>query len=276
MWKGVLLSGSVHIAVLLVAWLGLPHLLPEPEEVAPAVPVEIVTIEETVEKEQPKPPREEEPKPPPPPQPPAPPEPEPESDPEPEPEPAPPEVKPEPTPEPVPEPEPAPEPEVEQPAPRLKPQIAQSKPPPPKPDFMNLLKDMKAELEENAPKPQGPEQVATKSELLSIDDRREVNELVGQIQRQIVPCWNLQAGAKEAEETVVEIRLFVNPDGQVRKLDIVDASRMQVEPFFRAVAEAARRAVLDPKCTPLSLPQESYNLWQEIVLAFDPKRMFGL
>jgi hypothetical protein len=68
----------------------------------------------------------------------------------------------------------------------------------------------------------------------------------------------------------------VNPDGQVRKLDIIDAGRMNTEPFFRAVAEAARRAVLDPKCTPLNLPQESYNLWQQIVLSFDPKRMFGL
>ncbi len=295
MRKGVFLSAAVHIAIILVAWLGLPHLLPEPEEFAPSIPVEVVTIDPTAEKEVPKPPKQEKPKPPPPPQPPTPPdlkpEPEPEPDPKPAPQPAPtpapqpapaappsepkPDPKPEPEPEPV--PTPAPQPEAEQPKPRLEPEIAVRKPPPPKPDFMNLLKDMKAELEETAPPTEkGPEEKAPETEQLSLDDRREVNALVGEIQRQIAPCWNLQGGGKDAEQTVVEIRLYVNPDGSVQNHDIIDAGRMNNDPFFRAVAETARRAVLDARCTPLRLPQESYNLWQQIVLTFDPKRMFGL
>jgi len=150
MTRGVIISGVLHVAILLFAWLGLPHVLRQPPERQPLV-VELVEIgEETTsiaptppappKPPEPEPKPEPQPKPAPPPQPvPAPtpaPEPEPEPVPEPEPEPAPvpaPEPPPEPEPEPEPEPVPAPAPEPE-PAPAPEPEPEPEPEPPPEPE----------------------------------------------------------------------------------------------------------------------------------------------
>jgi hypothetical protein len=42
-------------------------------------------------------------------------------------------------------------------------------------------------------------------------------------------------------------------------------------PFMRAAAESARRAIVT--CAPYKLPPEKYSLWRDITIAFDPRQM---
>ena len=84
-------------------------------------------------------------------------------------------------------------------------------------------------------------------------------------------CWNVPAGARDAKDLVVEIKVVVDPDGTVRQATIVDQARLGSDPFFRAAAESARRAFFNPLCRPLHLPAEKYAIWKDLVVDFSPK-----
>ena len=86
--------------------------------------------------------------------------------------------------------------------------------------------------------------------------------------------WIVQPGARYTEDLVVTIRVFLNPDGSLRREpQIVDDGRLAGDPFFGAAAESAIRAVL--KCEPFKLPFTKYHRWREIELTFDPREMLG-
>ena len=91
------------------------------------------------------------------------------------------------------------------------------------------------------------------------------------VRQQIARCWNVPAGARDAKDLVVEIRVTVDPDGNVRQATIVDQGRLGGDPFFRAAAESARRAFFNPQCRPLRLPAEKYAIWKDLVVDFSPK-----
>jgi len=93
------------------------------------------------------------------------------------------------------------------------------------------------------------------------------------LRRQIQQCWNIPAGARNAESLVVEVLIEMNPDRTVREARVVDQNRMATDPFFRAAAESALRALRNPKCTPLELPPDQYEQWKTILFNFDPRDM---
>ncbi|HWD57410.1 MAG TPA: hypothetical protein VG308_03965 [Stellaceae bacterium] len=90
------------------------------------------------------------------------------------------------------------------------------------------------------------------------------------VREQIARCWNINAGARDAKDLVVEIRAAVQPDGMVTRADIVDQGKMS-DPLWRAAAESARRAFFNPQCTPLKLPPDKYDTWKDLVVDFSPK-----
>ncbi|MCI0431836.1 MAG: energy transducer TonB [Rhodospirillales bacterium] len=302
MRRGLVLSAVLHLALLALIVIGLPR-WQEPVEIAPTISVEVVTLSEksaapkTEPKPQPvklEPPKRETPPPAPPPPAVAQPEPEPEPEPEPK------EVAalpPQPEPEPVPEPEPKPEPEPEVKKPEPPKPIAKPKPPQPKPrqeakkpeekkpeekkpaeaqEFvLKTLEKLKqttdtAKVEpppvEAVPQPSAPPS--------SVEDQLARNELSDLIRRKVEGCWNVPAGAREAGDLVVEIKVVLNRDGSVVAAEIVDAARASTDSFFRAAAESARRAVRI--CSPFSdLPPDRYQIWQTLTLRFNPKEMLG-
>ena len=80
------------------------------------------------------------------------------------------------------------------------------------------------------------------------------------------------SGASYAETLIVRIDIRLAPDGSlIGQPDIHDKNRMKSDNFFRAAAEAARRAV--QRCTPLELPEAYYDEWKDIRLNFDPSKM---
>jgi len=95
------------------------------------------------------------------------------------------------------------------------------------------------------------------------------------VRRQIERCWNLPAGAKDADSLIVSIRVEMNIDGTPRTAVVTDQSRMRADPFYRSAAESAVRAVLNPRCHPFTLPREKFSRWKTMTLVFNPKEMFG-
>ena len=91
------------------------------------------------------------------------------------------------------------------------------------------------------------------------------------VRHQIARCWNVPAGARDAKDLVVEIKVIVDPDGTVRQATIVDQGRLGGDPFYRAAAESARRAFFNPLCRPLHLPAEKYAIWKDLVVDFSPR-----
>ncbi|MBT3238604.1 MAG: energy transducer TonB [Rhodospirillaceae bacterium] len=94
------------------------------------------------------------------------------------------------------------------------------------------------------------------------------------VRQQIAKCWNLPAGAKNAENMIIEIGVAMNPDGTVRDARVGNTG-LQSDPFLRAMAESALRAVLNKRCQPFKLPRDKFDRWKTMTLIFNPKEMFG-
>jgi outer membrane biosynthesis protein TonB len=88
------------------------------------------------------------------------------------------------------------------------------------------------------------------------------------VKQQIEACWNVPAGARDAQNLQPEFRVNMNADGTVRAATLLNT---QNDPFFRAAADSARRALLNPNCQPLKLPPDKYSQWQSFTITFDPK-----
>lgn len=144
-------------------------------------------------------------------------------------------------------------------------------------DFASVLKTVekfKQEKAAPAPETQTPETASSSQGPFVPSLPLSVSEMDA-VRHQLEPCWNIPAGARNPEELIVEIRTQLNPDGSLQAAKIVDEARMYVDPFYRAAAESALRALLNPKCMPLKLPPEKYNQWQTTVIVFDPRFMLG-
>ncbi len=100
-----------------------------------------------------------------------------------------------------------------------------------------------------------------------------VEQQLNVIRRQIEPCWHIPAGTRDVENLVIYIAVVMNPDGTVRRAEIVDRARVTRDPIFRAVAASALRAVIDPQCSPLKLPPQKYQQWKNFTLSFNPKEL---
>jgi outer membrane biosynthesis protein TonB len=231
-----------------------PKQTPPPPAPAPSAPPPAPAPTPQVAQVQPEPPKPEpkQDQPPPPPPPPAP---------APTPKPPPPEP-PKPTPPPPPPPKPAPPPDPNK---KKQDQLA----------FDALLKNLSKRTEtqktEAPPKPSQPQQQAKASSMPAapLGPQLTTSE-IDLVKAQIERCWNPPAGAKEAHDLVVDIEATVAEDGRVVTAQITSTARMG-DPFYRAAAESALRAVLNPQCLPLKLPPDKYEQWKTLDLTFNPK-----
>lgn len=97
------------------------------------------------------------------------------------------------------------------------------------------------------------------------------------VRKQIEGCWNLPAGAKNPQDLIVQVWVSLNPDGSLIQAKVIDSTgRANVDPYYRAAAEAALRALMNPRCTPLKLPADKYEQWKTMTINFDPRAMLGL
>jgi outer membrane biosynthesis protein TonB len=273
MRDGAALSGIFHGVVIGVLVVGLPSSVDPPTQTV--IPIEMILLEEEVLEPEPEPERMAE-----------------EVAPEPEPPKQEAKAVPEPVaPEPEPEPEPVPPPEAK---PKPEPEKLAKPPPKPKrrPNIKVAMPDKNKKKEQ--PKPDQLTSILRNVEKLRDQPRRrrepmakaqiqgatalsasalEQNEMARAIQEQLRNCWRIDPGARGAEDIVVEIKVLLNQDGSVQRVDIVDVVRMVQDGFFRSAAENAKRAI--NRCSPFRLPLRKYDVWRQLTLRFDPREMFG-
>lgn len=255
---GFVFSVLLHASVISVAWIGVPFLHREVVQ-EPPVFMEIPVIDEISAA-------------PPPPSP----------DPKPEPEP----VTPEPAPQPVAEAPPSeampPPPEKPVPLPEevKKPDVPMVKPPPRKPRppdtrkrDVAMLQELLKDMQKTAPKPKPQAESQTQDQALnvapSVSDRATMTEKAAII-RHIESCWRIDPGTEGVQDMSADIRVFINPDGSVQEVDIVDMTRYFVDASFRTFANSARNAVLGCGKIPM-ISAANYNTYKEMVMTFSPQ-----
>ena len=284
----------LHVSVMAAGYIGLPYIQTSPLLTDTPIMVEIVNVDEVTNAPPPKPKPEKKPEPeakkepPPPKKPPAPPK---AATP-----PPPPQEEvaalppdPEPQAQPVPKPKPKAEKKPKPQPPRTLAKVKHRHKPTPPDAFQSVLKTV--EKLKDSPKPKDKKENKKKEEKKETFEEQMAKALMSRtakhnplrplaiseidlVRQQIEKCWSLPAGAREAQNLSIKIKMAMNPDGTVRHARILDLSRLHGDPFFRAAAESALRAVLNPRCNPLKLPPEKYQHWQNMVLIFDPSQMF--
>src|SRR5579885_3210258 len=276
MWRemsrgSLIFSAVFHIAVLVLVFVGIPDLFRrEPPEDTP-IAVQLVTLADETKATQlthtpPRPNAKPEPQlaevapPPPKPEPPPPP-------PEPTPKPEPPKPKPEP---PKPKPKPAPPKQLAKAETKQDEKKQEA-------EFDSLLKNLTQRPTAPTPpdasqkaKAAPPRQLASSQPIAPLGSQLTVSEkdlIIQQIER----CWNVPAGAKDAADLVIDVHVEVNPDGTVSSVRLENTARYNSDPFFRAAADSAVRAIKNPQCSPLKLPPDKYEQWKTMTLTFNPK-----
>lgn len=196
--------------------------------------------------------------------------------------------KPKPVPKPAPKPQRKPAPQKPKPAPeKPKPQ----KPAPEKPKTianpLKSLMDSVNTLEKEIGKESAPAVIKTGTQVantgieggtggsyfseLSIT---ETDAIAGRLRE----CWNLDPGARGIENMVVELRAYLDRNGNVTDVKILDSGRYKSDPHFRAIADSAKRAVFSCmrknnvniyKIFPEKYA-DKYNLWNTLLLRFNP------
>lgn len=95
------------------------------------------------------------------------------------------------------------------------------------------------------------------------------------IRQQIMKNWTVPSGAKDIQNIVATLHLNVQPDGTVSKVEVVNQSKYNSDPSFRAMVDSAVRAVY--RSSPLQgLPADKYDVkdgWRELEINFDPREM---
>lgn len=304
-----------HLAIFLIAWFGIPWPQRDLQMPAPVMQVDVVSEDEIADqKAAPKEKTKVPPPPPPPPAaPPAPPkveqpkpvekkaEPKVDKAPDAEPVPALKKVAEKPKKEEPKPPEPKPvkkqpdpvkdSPKIDMPRPKEKPKA------PPREDFSQVLRTVQ-DLKKEAPPPQPEKQdeekkkeekkpqtlkdavaEALKQQAPKQENARRIEGALTMseldaVRQQIAGCWNVPAGARNAEDLIVEVRIEVNQDMTVRDVRLVHPEKAS-DPFWRTAAESAVRAVLNPRCSPLKLPPNKYDVWKSIIFTFNPREMLG-
>lgn len=93
------------------------------------------------------------------------------------------------------------------------------------------------------------------------------------LKAQLSKCWNVPVGAPDPSALVVPIRFHLNQDGTLAGAPELLAQGRLGDPYFRAAADSAMRAV--HICGPYQLPPDKYEDWREITINFDPREMAG-
>lgn len=304
MKRAALYSGLFHLVIFLIVMIGVPNPFEKKMTEYKPIMMEFVDIADVSTAPVLAPESATQPEPTPAPQPELKPEPTPPTPPEPTP-PTPPEPAPTPPP---PAPQPEPEPEIKDSdidhildeKPEEKPKETKKEPPKPKEEKAQLTLEKKDQPKPKKDEPKKPDQKKVDKAFDNLLDELDKNDKkdntrstssikgapadkigptvtgteIDAVRRTIARCWNINPGALGAKDLVVEIEMKLAPDGTVQTAKVTDMKRYRSDPAFRAAADSARQAVLDPNCNPLPLSPKKYDQWKDLTMSFDPKNMF--
>ena len=89
---------------------------------------------------------------------------------------------------------------------------------------------------------------------------------LNKIQNHVQKFWKMSYGASEVK-AIITLKISTNTDGTVKSVSIYDKNLYKKDKFFRATADAARRAVLDS--SPLPLPKGKEKKFKNILMDFN-------
>jgi hypothetical protein len=171
-------------------------------------------------------------------------------------------------------PEPPKPAEVKKPEP---PKPPPPKPPQPKQDRVDSLLDdilknkqspSKVQTPEQQPKP--PQQVTRQAPAApNLANVVTASEIEG-VRQKIRPCWNTQGGARD-QAMVITLVVEMSQNGTPVKAELREPGRYNSDPVYRAAADAAHRAIMNPRCQPWPLSPEKFSSWKTITFNFDPR-----
>lgn len=158
---------------------------------------------------------------------------------------------------------------------KVEPQPPPPKPVPKKDPVDSLLDSILKNDDKNPPiktpqqSPQRPKEI-TRQAPMAPDFAQVVtaSEVEG-VRQKIRPCWNTIGGAREAP--VVTLVVQMNQNGTPVEAAFKDSGRYNNDPVYRSAADAARRAIMNPRCQPWPLAAEKYGSWRTITFNFDPR-----
>lgn len=102
-------------------------------------------------------------------------------------------------------------------------------------------------------------------------DQRMGGDDIAAFRAQISRCWSPPVGGLGGDAIIVKLRIMLNEDGTLTRPP--ELANDFNSPFFRPAADSAIRAVL--QCQPYRLPPEKFSQWRDMLLTFDPSRMYG-
>ena len=89
---------------------------------------------------------------------------------------------------------------------------------------------------------------------------------INRIQMHVTKYFNLSYAATEVK-IIIPLKISANTDGTIKSARILDKSSYEKDKFYRAAADAARRAVLDS--SPLPLPKGKEKEFENFIFDFD-------
>jgi hypothetical protein len=150
------------------------------------------------------------------------------------------------------------------------------KPTPPKQSVDSMIDDIlknkdsknKVQTPEQSPKPvqQVTRQAPAAPNLAAVVTASEIEG----VRQKIRPCWNTQGGSRD-QAMIITLTVEMNQNGTPVKAEVRDGSRYNSDPIYRAAADAAHRAIMNPRCQPWPLSPEKFTGWKSITFNFDPR-----
>ena len=89
---------------------------------------------------------------------------------------------------------------------------------------------------------------------------------INRIQMHVTKYFNLSYAASEVKR-IIPLKISANTDGTIKSARILDKSSYEKNKFYRAAADAARRAVLDS--SPLPLPKGKEKKFENFIFDFN-------
>lgn len=143
-------------------------------------------------------------------------------------------------------------------------------PVPPKGNVDKLINDIL-----NAPDKRKPSTAPTQPRMAPVEPRAapaaspENGPIDFEALRQTIrPCWNT-----ETAQTPLIVTITVKMNRDARPLQAIPRVKAAYDsdPNYRAAADAALRAIMNPRCQPWPLPLDRYEVWQTLTFNFDPR-----
>ena len=116
--------------------------------------------------------------------------------------------------------------------------------------------------------------VLNKIRTIAGNSRRQVQQTeitlsqsdINRIQMHVTKYFNLSYSATEVK-IIIPLKISANTDGTIKSARILERSTYEKDKFYRAAADAARRAVLDS--SPLPLPKGKEKKFQNFIFDFN-------